>query len=90
MIKLTWALVAEHMDEWTGDDIAQGAAVLEARVGTVVAASGMKPEAVEHWRTDFLTPVVDPLRTEGTAVLTRGESWSKAAGPLLACASSVG
>ncbi|MBB5797284.1 hypothetical protein [Streptomyces caelestis] len=36
MIKMTWALVAEHMDEWIGDDIAQGAAVLEARVGAVV------------------------------------------------------
>ncbi|MFD7442975.1 hypothetical protein [Streptomyces sp. NPDC059909] len=33
MIKLSWALVAEHVDEWTGDDTAQGAAVLEARVG---------------------------------------------------------
>ncbi|SCF88663.1 hypothetical protein [Streptomyces sp. Cmuel-A718b] len=90
MIKLTWALVAEHMDEWTGDDIAQGAAVLEARVGAVVDASGMKPETVEHWRTDFLAPVVDSLRAEGTAALAQGESWSKAAGPLLACASSVG
>ncbi|MFG3286732.1 hypothetical protein [Streptomyces sp. NPDC048111] len=89
MIKVTWALVAEHMDEWIGDDIAQGAAVIEARVGAVVDASGMKPETREHWRTDLLAPVVDSLRTEGTVALARGQSWSKAAGPLLAFASSV-
>ncbi|TFV32900.1 hypothetical protein E4K10_26775 [Streptomyces sp. T1317-0309] len=86
MIKLTWALVAEHVDEWTEDDIAQGAAVLEARVGAAVDASGMQEQAVRHWRTDFLGPVVESLRTEG-AEATRGESWSKAAGPFLACAS---
>ncbi|MFD7537217.1 hypothetical protein [Streptomyces sp. NPDC059819] len=85
MIKLTWALIAQHADEWTGDDAAHGAAVLEARVGAVVDASGMKPETIQQWRTDFLAPVVESLRTEGTAALARGESWSKAAGPFLAC-----
>ncbi|MER7024948.1 MULTISPECIES: hypothetical protein [Streptomyces] len=89
MIKMTWALVAEHMNEWIGDDIAQGAAVFEARVGSVIDASGMRPETTEHRRTDFLAPVVDSLRTEGTAALARGESWSKAAGRFLACASAV-
>ncbi|GKQ41092.1 hypothetical protein [Streptomyces sp. A012304] len=89
MIKLTWALVAEHVDEWTGDDAAQGASVLEARAGASVEASGMKPEAVQHWRTDFLTPVVTSLRSEGAAALARGESWSRAAGPFMACASPL-
>ncbi|MGW7429630.1 hypothetical protein ACWGIN_08755 [Streptomyces sp. NPDC054861] len=89
MIKLTWALIAQHVDEWTGDDTSQGATVLEARVGAVVDASGMKPETVQHWRADFLAPVVTSLRTEGAAALARGESWSKAVGPFLACASSV-
>ncbi|MET8771321.1 hypothetical protein [Streptomyces sp. NPDC004658] len=89
MIKLTWALVADRMDEWTGDDVAEGAAVLEAKVGAVVDASGMPEEAVRHWRTDFLSPVVESLRTEGAAALARGESWSRAAGPFLACASPL-
>ncbi|WP_030145788.1 hypothetical protein [Streptomyces violaceorubidus] len=87
MIKLSWALIAQHVDDWTGDDTAEGAAVLEARVGAVVDASGMKPETIQHWRTTFLAPVIESLRTEGTAALARGESWSKAAGPFLACAS---
>ncbi|MER6348559.1 hypothetical protein ACWC10_22935 [Streptomyces sp. NPDC001595] len=90
MIKLTWALVAEHADEWTGSDVAQGVAVLEARLGAVVDASGMNPQAIRHWRTEFLAPVVESLRTEGTDALARGETWSKAAGPILACASTVG
>ncbi|MFG3063678.1 hypothetical protein [Streptomyces sp. NPDC048231] len=89
MIKLTWALVADRMDEWTGENIAEGVAVLEAKVGAVVDASGMQEQAVRHWRTDFLSPVVESLRTEGAAALARGESWSKAAGPFLACASPV-
>ncbi|MDX3093920.1 hypothetical protein PV703_10885 [Streptomyces sp. ME01-24h] len=89
MIKLTWALVADRMDEWTGEDIAEGASVLEAKVGAVVDASGMQEQAVRHWRTTFLSPVVESLRTEGAAALARGESWSKAAGPFLACASPV-
>ncbi|MEU4177743.1 hypothetical protein [Streptomyces sp. NPDC026589] len=86
MIKLSWALIAQHVDAWTGDDTVQGAAVLEAKVGAVVDASGMKPETIQHWRTTFLAPVVESLRTEGTTALARGESWSKAAGPFLACA----
>lgn len=81
MIKLTWALVADRMDEWTGEDLAEGVAVLEAKVGAVVDASGMQERAVRHWRMDFLSPVVESLRTEGAAALARGESWSKAAGP---------
>ncbi|MFD7444178.1 hypothetical protein [Streptomyces sp. NPDC059909] len=89
MVKISWALIAEHVDEWTGPDTDQGAAVLEAKVGAVVDASGMKPETVQHWRSDFLAPVVESLRTEGAAALARGESWSKAAGPFLACASPV-
>ncbi|MGW9023105.1 hypothetical protein ACWGQ5_02470 [Streptomyces sp. NPDC055722] len=89
MIKLTWALVADCMDEWTGEDITEGAAVLEAKVGAVVDASGMQEQAIRHWCTDFLSPVVESLRTEGAAALARGESWSKAAGPFLACASPV-
>jgi hypothetical protein len=79
VIKLSWALIAQHVDDWTGDDTAEGAAVLEA--------SGMKPETIQHWRTTFLAPVIESLRNEGTAALARGESWSKAAGPFLACAS---
>ncbi|SCF94619.1 hypothetical protein [Streptomyces sp. Ncost-T10-10d] len=89
MIKLTWALVGEHMDEWTGDDVTEGLAVLEAKVSAGVDASGMQESAVRQWRTDFLTPVVESLRAEGMGALARGESWSKAAGPFLACASPV-
>jgi hypothetical protein len=89
MIKLTWALVDDRMDEWTGEDLTVGAAVLEAKVGAIVDASGMQEPAVRHWRSDFLAPVVESLRTEGAAALARGESWSRAAGPFLACASPV-
>ncbi|MFG2627013.1 hypothetical protein [Streptomyces sp. NPDC048473] len=63
------------------------AAILEAKVGAAVDASGMQEQAVRHWRTDFLGPVVASLRTEGAEAIARGDSWSKAAGPFLACAS---
>ncbi|MFE9295150.1 hypothetical protein [Streptomyces niveus] len=63
MIKLSSALIAQHVDDWTGDDTAEGAAVLEARVGAVVDASGMKPETIQHWRTTFLAPVIESLRS---------------------------
>ncbi|MFD7442974.1 hypothetical protein [Streptomyces sp. NPDC059909] len=55
----------------------------------MVESSGMNPESAQHWRTDFLAPVVESLRTEGAATLARGESWSKAAGPFMVCASPV-
>ncbi|WUD77284.1 hypothetical protein OG937_39045 [Streptomyces sp. NBC_00510] len=90
MIRISWALMAQHVDEWSGTDLDEGAAVLQDRVRAAVATIGLKPEAVQHWWADFLTPVVDSLRTEGAAALARGESWSKAAGPFLACASQVG
>ncbi|WP_320776315.1 hypothetical protein [Streptomyces sp. CRN 30] len=90
MIKISWALIAEHVDEWTGATADEGAAALEAKVGAVVDASSMPPRAKRHFRATFIGPVVEALRTEGAAALARGESWSKAAGPLLACASPVG
>ncbi|MDX2701336.1 hypothetical protein PV350_00525 [Streptomyces sp. PA03-6a] len=90
MIRISWALMAQHVDEWSGTDLDEGAAVLEDRVRAAVATIGLKPEAVRQWWADFLTPVVDSLRTEGAAALARGESWSKAAGPFLACVSQVG
>lgn len=89
MIKLSWALIAEHVDEWTGPDVYRGADVLESKVGAVADASGMAPETVRHFKREFIAPVVESLRTEGAAALARGESWSRAAGPLLACASPV-
>ncbi|CAL9329299.1 hypothetical protein [Streptomyces sp. Tu 3180] len=86
MIKVTWALVAEHVDEWTGEDITRGAAVLESEVAAVIEASGMTPAAIRHFREDFLGPVVEALRSEAAPALARNEQWSKAAGPLLAYA----
>jgi hypothetical protein len=89
VIKVTWALAGEHMDEWQGATVEQGAATLEERVGAVLDGSGMQSHAVAGWRRDFLAPVVESLRTEGTGALSQGDSWSKAAGPFLACASLV-
>ncbi|WP_329022703.1 hypothetical protein [Streptomyces sp. NBC_00690] len=83
MIKISWALMDVHVDEWIGEDVATGAAALEAKVGSVVGASGMKPEAVQDWREAFLTPTVEALRSQGAGALARGESWSTATGPLL-------
>ncbi|MBQ0986758.1 hypothetical protein KBZ10_20025 [Streptomyces sp. F63] len=84
MIKMSWALAGEHADAWTGVDIQEGAAVLEARVRAVVEASGMTAEATQHWQETFLAPVVNGLRTEGQSVLSQGGgTWSKAAGPML-------
>ncbi|MEU7030017.1 hypothetical protein AB0A60_25470 [Streptomyces sp. NPDC046275] len=81
--KMTWALVAEHADEWTGDDFSQAAAVLERKVGAAVTASGMTPEAQEHWRATFLAPVRDLIPAAGKSAVEAGRDWTKAAGPLL-------
>ncbi|MEU0657909.1 MULTISPECIES: hypothetical protein [Streptomyces] len=83
MIKLSWALMGEHADEWTGADTQEGAAVLEDRLTAVVEDSGMTAETAQHWRSTFLAPVVEALRTEGQAAISRGATWSKAAGPML-------
>ncbi|MGW0632605.1 hypothetical protein [Streptomyces sp. NPDC002758] len=89
MIKMSWTLAGEHADEWTGMDAHEGAAVLEARVGAVVEASGMTADAVQRYREAFLTPVAENLRTTGRAALSQGKSWSTAAGPILVAASPV-
>ncbi|MCX4591231.1 hypothetical protein OG819_16225 [Streptomyces sp. NBC_01549] len=78
MIKMSWALIGEHADEWTGADTQEGAAVLEARVRTAVGTSGMTAETAQYWHTTFLAPVVEAVRTEGQAAVSRGEAWSKA------------
>ncbi len=83
MIKMSWALIGEHADEWTGADTQEGAAVLEARLRAVVKDSGMAAETAQHWHATFLAPVVEAVRTEGQAAISRGEAWSKAAGPML-------
>ncbi|MFI6205877.1 hypothetical protein ACIBAI_05680 [Streptomyces sp. NPDC051041] len=81
--KMTWALVAEHVDEWTGDDFGQAAAVLNEKVGEAVAGSGMAPEAQAHFRREFLAPVRDSITREGRTAVEAGQPWDGAAGPLL-------
>lgn len=89
MIKMSWALIGEHADEWTGDGAQECAAILEARVGAAVAASGMTPEAAQSFHENFLTPVTENLRTAGRAALSQGRAWNSAAGPILVSASPV-
>ncbi|MEU3049943.1 hypothetical protein ABZ705_26120 [Streptomyces sp. NPDC006984] len=83
MFKMTWALVAEHADEWTGDDFSQAAAVLDERVGAAVTASGMAADAQEHWRETFLAPVRDSITAAGKSAVEAGRDSNEAAGPLL-------
>ncbi|MFI7403097.1 hypothetical protein ACIBW9_21940 [Streptomyces sp. NPDC049541] len=83
MIKMSWALAGEHADAWIGADVQEGAAVLAARVGDVIEASGMTAEAIQHRRETFLAPVVNALSTDGQSALSQGGTWSKAAGPML-------
>ncbi|MFI6275909.1 hypothetical protein [Streptomyces sp. NPDC050988] len=83
MFKMTWALVAEHADEWTGDDFSQAAAVLDEKVGAAVSASAMNSDAQAHFRATFLAPVRDSLSGEGRTAIESGHLWSAAAGPLL-------
>ncbi|KUJ64316.1 hypothetical protein ACZ90_57065 [Streptomyces albus subsp. albus] len=72
MIKMSWTLIGEHADEWTGADTQEGAAVLEARLRAVVEASGMTAETAQHWHATFLAPVVEAVRTEGQAAVSAG------------------
>jgi hypothetical protein len=81
--KMTWALVAEHADEWTGDDFSEAAAVLDEKVGAAVTASGMAASTQEHFRETFLAPVRDGITDAGKSAVESGRDWSKAAGPLL-------
>ncbi|MGA5019216.1 hypothetical protein ACPCAA_17590 [Streptomyces griseoincarnatus] len=81
MFKMTWALVARHADEWTGDNFDQAAAVLNEKVEAVVAQ--MRPEIQDHFREEFLTPVRDGIGREGRAAVEAGRPWDDAAGPLL-------
>ncbi|MFJ3974922.1 hypothetical protein [Streptomyces sp. NPDC090021] len=83
MFKMTWALVAEHADEWTGAHFGEAAMVLDEKVGAAVAGSGMNPEAQAHFRDAFLSPVREGISMEGREAVGAGREWSKAAGPLL-------
>lgn len=81
--KMTWALVAEHVDEWIGDDFTEAASVLDREVGATVAASGMSEGAQTHFREAFLTPVRDEIPAAGREAVEAGGAWDQAAGPLL-------
>jgi hypothetical protein len=81
--KMTWALVAEHADEWTGDDLGQATAVLSEKIGAAVCTSGMDADAQSHFRETFLGSVRESLVAEGAAAVESGHFWSVAAGPLL-------
>lgn len=81
--KMTWALVAEHADEWTGSDFREAATVLDEKIGAAVSTSGMAPEAQAHFRETFLAPVRDGIAVAGKAAVEAGRDWSEAAGPLL-------
>ncbi|RPF45775.1 hypothetical protein EDD96_2339 [Streptomyces sp. Ag109_G2-6] len=81
--KMTWALVAEHADEWTGDSYREATMVLKDRVGAAVSKSGMNAEAQAHFRETFLNPLRESLFREGSSAINSGQPWSAAAGPLL-------
>jgi hypothetical protein len=81
--KMTWALVAEHVDEWTGDDFTEAASVLDREVGATVSASGMNEGAQAHFRETFLAPVRDGIAGAGKEAVEAGRGWDRAAGPLL-------
>ncbi|MFJ9827674.1 hypothetical protein ACIRSU_25420 [Streptomyces sp. NPDC101160] len=81
--KMTWALAAEHVDEWTGQDFTEAAAVLEREVGATVSASGMNEGGQMHFRETFLAPVRDGIPGAGREAVEAGRSWDQAAGPLL-------
>jgi hypothetical protein len=81
--KMTWALVAEHADEWTGDSYPEATAIFNERVGAAVSTSGMPPEAQSHFRETFLDPLRERLSKEGRTAMESGRFWSAAAGPLL-------
>jgi hypothetical protein len=83
MFKMTWALAAEHVDEWTGDDFSQAAAVLDEKVGAAVSASPMDQDAQMHWRATFLAPVRDSIASAGRDAVEAGRGWTGAKGPLL-------
>ncbi|WP_328742205.1 hypothetical protein OG436_14310 [Streptomyces caniferus] len=81
--KMSWAMAGEHMDEWTGAGFGQAAHALRERVGSAVEASGMTPEAQEHFRQSFIVPTQKAICTEGYEALRAGHGWTKAVGPLL-------
>ncbi|MFD3560870.1 hypothetical protein ACFWVU_14490 [Streptomyces sp. NPDC058686] len=82
-IKMTWALIGEHMDEWTGDSYREAVTVLTERIGAAVSASGMSPQTQAHFRETFLAPLRAGVPLEGRAAVNAGRQWNKAAGPLL-------
>ncbi|MFK0099269.1 hypothetical protein [Streptomyces sp. NPDC091040] len=81
--KMTWAMIGEHMDEWSGTSYEQASNILKERVGSAVDASGLNAEAQTHFRQTFLAPLRHSLASEGPAALESGHHWSAAAGPLL-------
>ncbi|MCD7438956.1 hypothetical protein K4B79_12050 [Streptomyces lincolnensis] len=81
--KMTWALVAEHADEWTGSDFGEAAAVLNEKVVEAVSASPMDRDAQAHFRAAFLAPVHDSITSAGRDAVEAGRDWTNAAGPLL-------
>ncbi|MFJ2814325.1 hypothetical protein [Streptomyces sp. NPDC087294] len=81
--KMTWALIGEYMDEWTGDNHKDAATVLGERIGRSVTASRMSTAAQADFLKTFLSPAQEGVLLEGRAAVNAGQDWSKAIGPLL-------
>ncbi|MFG2209972.1 hypothetical protein ACIQK6_24010 [Streptomyces sp. NPDC091682] len=81
--KMTWALLAEHVDDWTGEDFTEAASVLNRKVGVAVSASGMNEGAQTHFRETFLAPLCNGIAGGGKEAVKAGRGWNGAAGPLL-------
>ncbi|MFI5861783.1 hypothetical protein [Streptomyces sp. NPDC051546] len=81
--KMTWALAAEHVDQWTGDDFTEAASVLDREVAATVSASGMNESAQAHFCEAFVAPVREGIAGVGKDAVETGRGWDHAAGPLL-------
>ncbi|MFF4244273.1 hypothetical protein ACFYY2_07335 [Streptomyces sp. NPDC001822] len=83
MFKMTWALAAQHVDQWAGDDFTEAAAVFRTRTNATMLAAGMKAPQRETFYEEFIGPISDRIAEQGRTAVEAGQAWDTARGPIL-------
>ncbi|MEU2111488.1 hypothetical protein [Streptomyces sp. NPDC019507] len=80
---MSWALAAQHADQWTGDDYAEAAAVFRTRCIATMMSAGMKADQRGLFYEQFIGPIGEGIANQGRTAIEAGQEWDTARGPIL-------
>ncbi|MGW1726499.1 hypothetical protein ACWCQK_26640 [Streptomyces sp. NPDC002306] len=83
MLKMTWVLSGQHVDEWTGGDFDEAVRAFRLDATETLHGLGMDAARESVFFENFIDPIGALLAERGRAAVESGNEWSTSIGPIL-------